>query len=101
MENIPDGTCEATRCISSHLSLSSLPIRGYDKIDWRLIILTNKGDNQLTPTIVDKKTQEQALKEMLKAIHPEVLALPKHVLELIPARNASNQKLFKEIQGQP
>ena len=61
-----------------------------------------KGDNQPTPTIVDKKTQEQALKEMLKAIHPEVLALPEHVLELIPTRPPgmpATRELFKGNTG--
>jgi hypothetical protein len=61
-----------------------------------------KGDNQPTPEIVDKRTQERALAEMLKAIDPEVLALPENVLELIPTRPpgmSSTRELFRGNTG--
>ncbi len=61
-----------------------------------------KGDNQPTPEIVDKRTQERALAEMLKAIDPEVLALPENVLELIPTRPPgmpSTRELFRGNTG--
>lgn len=61
-----------------------------------------KGDNQPTPEIVDKRTQERALAEMLKAIDPEVLALPENVLELIPTRPPgmpSTRELFNGNTG--
>jgi len=61
-----------------------------------------KGDNQPTPEIVDKITQEIALAEMLKAIDPEVLALPENVLELIPTRPPgmpSTRELFRGNTG--
>ncbi len=61
-----------------------------------------KGDNQPTPEIVDKRTQERALAEMLKAIDPEVLALPENVLDLIPTRPPgipSTRELFRGNAG--
>lgn len=61
-----------------------------------------KGDNQPTPEIVDLRTQEKALDEMLKAINPEVLALPENVLELIPVRPPgmpSTRELFRGNTG--
>ncbi len=61
-----------------------------------------KGDNQPTPKIVDKRTQERALAEMLKAIDPEVLALPENVLDLIPTRPPgipSTRELFRGNTG--
>jgi len=50
-----------------------------------------RGDNQPNPEIVDAKLQRQALKEMLKAIDPEVLALPENILDMIPTRPAGIQ----------
>jgi len=61
-----------------------------------------KGDNQPTPEIVNSRTQQRALQEMLDAIHPEVLALPENVLELIPTRPAgipSTRELFRGNTG--
>ncbi len=61
-----------------------------------------KGDNQPNPEIVDRRTQEKALDEMLKTIDPEVLALPENVLDLIPTRPAgipSTRELFRGNTG--
>ena len=61
-----------------------------------------KGDNQPNPKIVDKRIQEKALAEMLKAIDPEVLALPENVLEIIPTRPPgmpSSRELFSGNTG--
>jgi len=61
-----------------------------------------KGDNQPNPKIVDKRIQEHALAEMLKAIDPEVLALPENVLEIIPTRPPgmpSSRELFSGNTG--
>ena len=61
-----------------------------------------RGDNQPNPEIVDNKIQEQALAEMLKTIQPDVLAIPEHILELIPTRPAGIQgsrELFRGNTG--
>jgi hypothetical protein len=56
-----------------------------------------RGDNQPSPQIVAKRSQEKALGEMLKAIQPAVLALPENLLDLIPTRPpgiSSSRELF-------
>lgn len=61
-----------------------------------------KGDNQAYPEIVDRKTQQAALNEMLKTISPEALALPEDLLEIIPPRPAglgSSRELFNGNTG--
>ncbi|SMO62020.1 protein of unknown function [Gracilimonas mengyeensis] len=61
-----------------------------------------KGDNQAYPEIVDKKTQQAALDEMLKTITPEALAVPEDLLELIPPRPAGlgySRELFNGNTG--
>lgn len=61
-----------------------------------------RGDNQPNTEIVSKGMQEQALKEMLLAIHPEVLALPENILEIIPTRPpgmATTRELFRGNTG--
>ena len=61
-----------------------------------------RGDNQPNPEIVDAATQRKALKEMLKAIDPKVLAVPENLLDLIPTRPAgisSSRELFSGNTG--
>lgn len=61
-----------------------------------------RGDNQPDPQIVDAQTQRAALREMLKAIDPEVLAVPENLLDLIPPRPAGisgSRELFSGNTG--
>jgi len=61
-----------------------------------------KGDNQPNMKIVEASTQRKALSEMLKAINPEVLAIPENLLSLIPSRPAgisSSRELFSGSTG--
>ena len=61
-----------------------------------------RGDNQPTPKILDRSTQEKALQAMLKTIQPEVLAVPENLLDLIPTRPPgmhSSRELFKGNTG--
>ncbi|MTI89039.1 MAG: zinc-dependent metalloprotease [Balneolaceae bacterium] len=61
-----------------------------------------KGDNQPTPSIVDKRMQEQALSQMIDAISPEALAVPEKLLDLIPPRPSSlgySRELFSGNTG--
>jgi hypothetical protein len=61
-----------------------------------------RGDNQPNQEIVDASTQRKALNEMLKAIDPEVLAVPENLLDLIPTRPAgisSSRELFRGNTG--
>ncbi len=61
-----------------------------------------RGDNQPTPEIVDASVQRKALAEMLKAIEPQVLALPENLLDMIPTRPAgisSSRELFRGNTG--
>lgn len=43
-----------------------------------------RGDNQAGPEIVDAETQRSALEAMLKTLDADELALPEHILNLIP-----------------
>lgn len=61
-----------------------------------------KGDEQALPQIVDRKTQQKALEEMLRAIQPEVLALPPRLLNMIPPKPAgisSTRESFRGMTG--
>tara|TARA_R110000868_G_scaffold408293_7_gene691061 strand:- start:8878 stop:11289 length:2412 start_codon:yes stop_codon:yes gene_type:complete len=61
-----------------------------------------RGDNQPNPEIVDVRLQRKALSEMLKAIDPNVLAIPTNILNLIPTRPAgisSSRELFRGNTG--
>jgi hypothetical protein len=61
-----------------------------------------KGDNQALPSIVDRNTQEKALNEVLATISPAALAVPEHLLELIPPRPAGlgySRELFNGNTG--
>ncbi len=61
-----------------------------------------RGDNQPTPSVVDARTQRRALQEMLRAVDPEVLALPENILTMIPPRPAgipNTRELFRGNTG--
>jgi hypothetical protein len=47
-----------------------------------------RGDGQKGPQIVDAAVQRSALNVMLQTLDPEFLALPEHLLDLIPPRPA-------------
>jgi hypothetical protein len=47
-----------------------------------------RGDGQKGPQIVDAAVQRSALDVMLQTLDPEFLALPEHLLDLIPPRPA-------------
>lgn len=58
-----------------------------------------RGDNQPGPEIVDADVQRNALQAMLHTIDPEVLALPEHLLDLIPPRPAQIPQTREHFQG--
>lgn len=61
-----------------------------------------RGDNQPNMSIVEERVQRKALDEMMMAIQPEVLALPEHLLDMIPPRPAgmsSSRELFRGNTG--
>jgi len=43
-----------------------------------------RGDEQALPEILENNLQEEALEQILKTLTPEVLAIPEHILQIIP-----------------
>ncbi|TVR28470.1 MAG: DUF5117 domain-containing protein [Balneolaceae bacterium] len=60
---------------------------------------TLRGDGQSGPRIVDNTRQESALNAMLNTLNPEILALPEHLLELIPPRPARIPTTREHFRG--
>ena len=60
---------------------------------------TVKGDGQLTVSTVDRKTQQQALKSILKTLTAEVIAIPRDKLSLFPPRAIGFNRTRESIQG--
>ena len=58
-----------------------------------------KGDGQKSVVTVDKVSQENALKTMLKTLEPEVLAIPKEKLELFPPRSIGYPRTRESFKG--
>jgi hypothetical protein len=58
-----------------------------------------RGDHQSGPRIVDSSIQNDALQALLHTIDPEVLALPEHLLELIPPQPARIPQTREHFQG--
>ncbi len=58
-----------------------------------------RGDNQPGPEIVDADKQRDALKAMLTTLSPDVLALPEHLLELIPPLPARIPQTREHFRG--
>jgi Met-zincin/Domain of unknown function (DUF5117) len=45
-----------------------------------------RGDLQVKPTVLSRTVQENALKEVLKGLSPDVLTLPERIIGMIPPR---------------
>lgn len=58
-----------------------------------------RGDHQPGPKIVDAEVQRSALAAMLQTLDPEVLALPEHLLDLIPPRPARISQTREHFRG--
>ncbi|MEM9885611.1 MAG: zinc-dependent metalloprotease [Bacteroidota bacterium] len=61
-----------------------------------------RGDGQATNKAVDSKTQKAALNAILKTLDPQFLALPEHIIELIPPQPMGyrrDRELFKIHTG--
>jgi hypothetical protein len=58
-----------------------------------------KGDAQLTTKVVDVNAQRNALNSILKTIDAEVLAIPKHKLELFPPRAFTYGRSRESFKG--
>jgi hypothetical protein len=58
-----------------------------------------RGDVQSGPRIVDSSIQNDALQAILNTIDPEVLALPEHLLGLIPPQPARIPQTREHFQG--
>lgn len=58
-----------------------------------------RGDGQTGPTIVDGQIQTAALEALMKTINPEVIALPEHLLGLIPPRPARIPQTREHFRG--
>ncbi len=60
---------------------------------------TVRGDQQPAPQMVDGNIQRNALIAMLKTLEPEVLALPEHLLDMIPPRPARVAQTREHFRG--
>lgn len=58
-----------------------------------------RGDGQLGPEIVSAETQRAALSAMLQALDEETLALPEHLLDLIPPKPARMSATRENFRG--
>lgn len=58
-----------------------------------------RGDDQPGPKIVDENRQQAALEAILETLDPEVLALPEHLLDLIPPRPARISQTREHFRG--
>ncbi len=58
-----------------------------------------RGDGQPGPAIVDGQIQNAALEALMKTLDPEVIALPEHLLELIPPRPARIPQTREHFRG--
>ena len=60
---------------------------------------TVKGDGQKTVEIVDKATQEEALKAILKTLDASIIAIPKAKLSLFPPRAFGYGRTRESLKG--
>jgi len=60
---------------------------------------TVRGDGQSGPSIVDGDIQREALSMLIKTLDPEVLALPEHLLSMIPPRPARISQTREHFRG--
>ena len=58
-----------------------------------------RGDGQPGPAVVDADVQRAALSEMLKTLQAETLALPEHLLDLIPPKPAGISPTRENFRG--
>ncbi|MDZ7755651.1 zinc-dependent metalloprotease [Rhodohalobacter sp.] len=58
-----------------------------------------RGDGQPGPAVVDADVQRTALDEMLKTLQAETLALPEHLLDLIPPKPAGMSATRENFRG--
>src|SRR6056297_2586630 len=58
-----------------------------------------RGDGQSGPAVVDGETQNNALMALLETLKPETLALPEHVLRLIPPRPGGLSSGREQFRG--
>src|SRR6056297_2321964 len=58
-----------------------------------------RGDGQPGPAVVDADVQRAALSEMLKTLQAETLALPEHLLDLIPPKPAGMSPTRENFRG--
>ena len=60
---------------------------------------TVRGDGQPAPQMVAGDRQRDAISAMLKTLNPEVLALPEHLLDMIPPRPARVPQTREHFRG--
>src|SRR6056297_3219286 len=58
-----------------------------------------RGDGQPGPAVVDADVQRAALSEMLKTLQAETLALPEHLLDLIPPKPTGISTTRENFRG--
>ncbi len=58
-----------------------------------------KGDGQLTVTTLDKDSQQEALKAVLKTLDAEVIAIPEDKLSLFPPRAIGYGRTRESLKG--
>jgi len=58
-----------------------------------------RGDGQPGPSVVDGETQSGALSVLLETLKPETLALPEHILGLIPPRPGGLSSGREQFRG--
>lgn len=60
---------------------------------------TVRGDQQAAPQMMDGDVQRNAISVMLKTLDPEILALPEHLLDMIPPRPARVAQTREHFRG--
>lgn len=58
-----------------------------------------RGDGQAGPQAVDADKQRSAVMAMLKTLNPEVLALPEHILDIIPPQPMGRSITREQFRG--
>lgn len=58
-----------------------------------------KGDGQTTVKVIDKKTQKQALRSILKTLDAKEMAIPKSKLSLFPPRAMGYPRTRESLKG--
>jgi hypothetical protein len=58
-----------------------------------------RGDGQQGPRVVEASKQRQALEAMLETLSPQVLALPEHILDIIPPQPTGRSISREQFRG--